>query len=55
MHLQPASKFYGYKNGDFPVTENIAKSTISLPVHEFISRKQLDKMIKKIEEFYNEN
>ncbi len=55
MHLQPASKLYGYKNGDFPVTEKIAKSTISLPVHEFINRKQLDKMIKKIEEFYHEN
>ena len=35
MHLQPASKFYGYKNGDFPVTENIAKSTISLPGNKY--------------------
>ena len=23
MHLQPASKIYGYKKGDFPITENL--------------------------------
>lgn len=48
MHLQPASKIYGYKKGDFPVTEKLAKTTISLPVHEFISKKNLDFIIKII-------
>ena len=32
MHLQPAAKDYKYKKGDFPKTEQIANSTISLPV-----------------------
>ncbi len=53
MHLQPAAKKYGYKLGDFPITEQTCKKIISLPVHEFINKKQLDYMIKTIKEFYN--
>ena len=48
MHLQPASKIYGYKKGDFPVTEKLANTSISLPVHEFITKKELDLIIKII-------
>ena len=55
MHLQPASKQYGYSVGDFPVCENISETTISLPVHEFINKKHINFMIKKIKEFFNEN
>lgn len=55
MHLQPASKEYGYSIGDFPVCENISKTTVSLPVHEFINKKQISFMVKKIKEFFNEN
>lgn len=52
MHLQPAAKKWGYKNGDFPVTEAVCKSVISFPVHEFISRDQQLEVISKIREFY---
>ena len=52
MHLQPAARKYKYKKGDFPLTELISESTISLPVHEFIQRKHLDYMIKTIKEFH---
>ncbi len=55
MHLQPASRQYGYNVGDFPICENISETTISLPVHEFINKKQILFMIKKIKEFFNEN
>ena len=55
MHLQPAAKKYGYKKGDFPMTELIANSTISLPVHEFISTEQLKYMIKTIKNFFYES
>ena len=49
MHLQPAAKYLKYKKGDFPIAENIAETTISLPVHEFINNKKLEKIIKIIE------
>ncbi|MGH1349995.1 MAG: DegT/DnrJ/EryC1/StrS family aminotransferase [Methyloligellaceae bacterium] len=53
MHLQPAAKEYGYKAGDFPMAEAICNSTLSLPVHEFITNDQLDQMIAAIKEFYS--
>ena len=53
LHLQKASKKYGYKKGDFPLAEMQAKKLITLPVHQFLKKKQLNFMIKKIKEFYN--
>ncbi len=55
MHLQPAAKVYGYKKGDFVNTEIVASSTLSLPVHEFITRRDLDFIVKKINKFFDEN
>lgn len=52
MHLQPAAAFLGHKLGDFPVTEKISDSTLSLPVHEFITREQQDFVIQLIRDFY---
>ena len=33
IHLQPAANFLKYKKGDFPKAEQIASTTLSLPVH----------------------
>ena len=52
MHLQPASKIYNYKKGDFPNAEKIANSTISLPVHEFVNNKQTQYIIQTIKKFF---
>ena len=52
MHLQPAAKSFGYKKGDFLNAENISKSILSLPVHEFITKKQMDFTISEINRFY---
>jgi len=52
MHLQPAAKAYGYNRGDFPVCEAICDSVISLPVHEFVTDKDIDYMVFKIMDFY---
>ena len=52
MHLQPAADYLGHKKGDFPVTEAIADSTLSLPVHEFITREQQDRVVALIKAFY---
>ena len=52
LHLQPAAKEFGYNEGDFPNTELICRSIISLPVHEFISNKQRDYVVEKIKIFF---
>lgn len=52
MHLQPAASSFGYRFGDFPVTESVVARTLSLPVHEFITNKHCDVMIAAIREFF---
>ena len=52
IHLQPSAKFLKYKKGDFPVTERIAKETLSLPVHEFIQKKHIIYISALISKFY---
>jgi len=52
MHMQPASKKYNYEEGDFPVAEKLCKTTISLPVHEFITEKEIIYVSDLIKKFY---
>ena len=52
MHLQPAAAFLGHQAGDFPTTEKICGQTLSLPVHEFISKEQQDHVIACVKDFY---
>jgi UDP-2-acetamido-2-deoxy-ribo-hexuluronate aminotransferase len=33
LHLQNAYKSYGFKAGDFPIAEQLAKEVLSLPIH----------------------
>lgn len=53
LHLHEAAKKFKYKKGQFPNAEKLSKKVISIPVHEFITKKQLDFMINKIQKFYN--
>ena len=52
LHLHHAAKKFKYKKGQFLVAEKLAKKVISIPVHEFVKKKELDYIIKKIKEFY---
>ena len=47
------AKKYGYKVGDFPIAENLSKTIISLPVHEFITKKDIKFISEKIKDFYS--
>ena len=47
MHLQPASKFMVIKRR-FSNNKMLADTSISLPVHEFIRTKHLNKIINLI-------
>lgn len=52
MHLQPCAFRQGYKEGDFPATEAQAKSQITFPVHQHLTRSQVDYMIREVRAFY---
>ena len=52
LHLLQASKYLGYKEGDFPACEAQAKSIITLPVHQHLTDEQITYVIDNIKEFY---
>lgn len=42
LSLQKAFGFAGYREGDFPVTERLCKSVLSLPIHTEMKPEELD-------------
>jgi perosamine synthetase len=56
VHLQPfmVEKF-GYKPGDFPVTESVSKSTIALPFYNNLTKDQVAIVCKTLKEVIDEN
>jgi dTDP-4-amino-4,6-dideoxygalactose transaminase len=53
-HLQNAYKELNYKVGDFPIAEEIANTSLSLPLNPGLSFDDLDKVVKAIKSFFNE-
>ena len=51
LHSQNAYLYLGYKNSDFPVTEQLCKSVISLPMHTEMDIDQLEFITKSVLEF----
>ncbi len=52
LHLQPAARIFGYKRGDFPITERQAGRIITLPVHQHLTSEQVEYMIETVRAFY---
>jgi UDP-2-acetamido-2-deoxy-ribo-hexuluronate aminotransferase len=53
MHLQKAYQDPRYKAGDFPVTEMLAGSVVSLPMHTELDEEQLKFISSSVLEFVN--
>jgi len=52
IHLQKAARYLKYKKGDFPIAEKLANTSLSLPVHEFITEKHVKHIVNSINTFY---
>lgn len=52
LHLQKAFSYLGHKNNDFPISEKLSSEILSLPMHENITKKQIEYVVSKIKEFY---
>jgi dTDP-4-amino-4,6-dideoxygalactose transaminase len=50
-HLQKAYESLGYKDGDFPVTENLCSRVLSLPMHTELDGEQIDYICDAISQF----
>lgn len=54
VHLQKAYLTYGYKEGDFPVSEQLCKDVISLPIHTEMKDEVQDYIIQHIKAFFED-
>ena len=53
LHLQKAYLDPRYKEGDFPITEDLCRSVISLPMHTELDDEQIDFISKTVLDFIN--
>ena len=51
LHLQPACRHLGYKEGDFPITEECARQVLSLPMYPELTQAQIQEVVRAIKEF----
>lgn len=48
LHLQPACRELGYRRGDFPVSEQLADSVLSLPMHPHLSAREVEQVARVV-------
>ncbi len=53
LHEQDAYKYLGYSEGEFPVTSDLCRKVLSLPMHPDLEQEQLDYIISNILKFFN--
>lgn len=52
VHLMPYYRQFGWKEGDFPKSENYYRKCLSLPIYPTLTDEEQTFVIKTIEEFY---
>lgn len=52
LHLQKCFLNYDYSEGDFPITEQLAKKCLSLPMFAEMTDEQIEYVVNVIKEFY---
>ena len=55
IHLQPAAKYLGHKEGSFISTENQAKRILTLPINQFLKKNEIRYISDKVNNFYLKN
>lgn len=51
LHISSAYAYYGYKPGDFPVSEKAAEEVLSLPMHSELTEDQIELIANKVIEY----
>jgi dTDP-4-amino-4,6-dideoxygalactose transaminase len=51
LHLQKAYEGFGYRTGDFPVTEAVASEILSLPMYPQLPEESQRRVVKEVYEF----
>jgi perosamine synthetase len=51
--MQPVYKqLFGFKAGEYPVSEGVSRECLSLPIHPFLSDEDIEYVCKMVREFY---
>jgi len=53
LHIQEAYRYLGYGENDFPVTAELCREVLSLPMHPDLGEDQIEYIIKSVLEFFN--
>ncbi|RKX68060.1 erythromycin biosynthesis sensory transduction protein eryC1 [candidate division TA06 bacterium] len=53
IHLQNAYKYLGYKKGDFPIAEEQAETTLSLPIYAEMPESDVIRVVDTIKKFFD--
>lgn len=48
LHLQPALAYLGYRSGDFPASEALADTTLSLPMHPHLNGQEVLRTVETV-------
>jgi dTDP-4-amino-4,6-dideoxygalactose transaminase len=52
LHQQPCFAHLGYREADFPVSEELARTALALPIHSDLRREQIEYVADQIRKFY---
>jgi len=55
LHIQDAYRYLGYREDDFPVTNQLCREVLSLPMHPDMEQDQLDHIVLNILKFFETN
>jgi dTDP-4-amino-4,6-dideoxygalactose transaminase len=53
LHLQPSLKYLGYKEGDFPIAEQVAKEILSLPMFPELTLEQQEYIVNAFDIYFS--
>ena len=53
IHLQKASRYLKYSKGDFPVTEMQSKRILTLPINQFLKKKEIIYISNMVNNFFS--
>jgi dTDP-4-amino-4,6-dideoxygalactose transaminase len=48
LHMQPTCRFLGYRRGDFPASERISDTVLSLPIHPHLTLAQVERVARVV-------
>jgi dTDP-4-amino-4,6-dideoxygalactose transaminase len=53
LHMQPAYRYLGFDENDFPVTSDLCREVLSLPMHPDLEQDQIDHIVLNIRKFFD--